>query len=403
MIAYVDMISGISGDMTLGAMVDLGVPVDWLKEKLSGVLDGFVLETRQVYPHHLKATDIVVKVTGEDQPSRNYSDIKALIEQSSLPERVKENSLTAFKKIARAESAIHGKDIETVHFHEIGGIDSIVDIIGSFLCVEYLGIKKVYASAVPLGSGSVKCAHGDIPVPVPATLMILKDIPVKPSDAKTEIVTPTGAALISTLASSFGVMPEMTLQAIGYGSGKRDTGSRLPNLLRIALGKECRDAAKNKAVQKESIHIVKTNVDDMSPEVSGFLMEILFENHALDVCFIPVQMKKNRPGTQIEVMCRRKDLDMIVRTILSQTTSIGVRHHECERSFLLREKVSVKTVFGNVQVKKITNPDQTIRFVPEYDVAKAIATKEKMALKDVYARILCDANLFEPPEQAQST
>ena len=250
MIAYVDMFSGISGDMTLGAMIDLGVPVSWIEKELSSVLKGFQLKTNIVYQHHLRATDIIVDVSEEDNSSRNYKDIKDLIEKSSLPEKVKENSLLAFKKIARAESAIHGKDIETVHFHEIGGIDSIVDIIGSFLCVEYLGIKKVYASIIPLGSGSVKCSHGKIPVPVPATLLILKDVPVKPSDAATEIVTPTGAAIITTLASSFGEIPEMRIKKVGYGSGKRDTGSSLPNLLRIILGEAIRDQRKSMLFKK---------------------------------------------------------------------------------------------------------------------------------------------------------
>ncbi|MCK5695324.1 MAG: nickel pincer cofactor biosynthesis protein LarC [Desulfobacula sp.] len=398
MIAYVDMFSGISGDMTLGALIDLGVPVDWLKEKLTGVLEGFQLKTSIVYEHHLKATDIVVYLIDEDNLSRNYKEIKALIKNSSLSEKVKKNSLLAFKKIARVESAIHGKDIETIHFHEIGGIDSIVDIIGSFLCVEYLGIKKVYASPIPLGSGFVTCSHGKIPVPVPATVAILKDIPVKPSDATTEIVTPTGAAIITTLASSFGGLPEMIIQKVGYGSGKRDTGSTLPNLLRIILGEESADQKENgTAIQKETIHVVKTNVDDMSPEISGFLMETLFENKALDVCYVPVQMKKNRPGIQIEVMCRKEDLDNIIHIILSQTTSIGVRYHECERFFLLREKVFVKTVFGKLQVKKITNPDNTVQFVPEYDVAKRIAIEKKIPLKDVYNQILSDTNSHIQP------
>lgn len=393
MIAYVDMFSGISGDMTLGALIDLGVPVDWLKKELSRVLSGFQLKTSRVYKHHLKATDIVVEIIDKGDSSRNYKDIKALIKNSPLPEKVKENSLSAFEKIARAESVIHGKDIEAIHFHEIGGIDSIVDIIGSFLCVEYLGIKKVYASPIPLGSGFVTCSHGKIPVPVPATVAILKGIPVKPSDAATEIVTPTGAAIITTLASSFGRLPEMTLQKVGYGSGKRDTGSGLPNLLRIILGEKSADQAeKGTGIQKEIIYIVKTNVDDMNPEISGFLMETLFKNKALDVCHVPVQMKKNRPGTQIEVMCRKEDLDNMVHIILSQTTSTGVRYHECERSFLLREKVFVKTAFGKLQVKKITGPDNTIRFVPEYDVAKGIAIEKKIPLKDIYSQISSDAN-----------
>jgi len=409
MIAYVDMFSGISGDMTLGALIDLGVPLDFLKEKLSHVLHGFQLKTNIVYKHHLKAIDLIVDVIDEGHASRNYNEIKELIENSSLAEKVKKNSLLAFEKIALAESNIHGKDIESIHFHEIGGIDSIVDIIGSFICVDYLGIEKVYASSIPLGSGFVTCAHGRIPVPVPATVAILKDIPVRSSDATTEIVTPTGAAIISTLASSFGQMPEMIVKKVGYGSGKRDTGSDLPNLLRIILGESQLIEKKSKtSVHKEAIHVVKTNVDDTIPEVLGFLMESLFENKALDVCYIPVQMKKNRPGIQLEVICRKEDLDNIIQIILTQTTSIGVRHYESERSVLLREKAFIKTSFGKIQVKKITNPDNSIRFVPEYSVAKKVAKEKKIPLKDVYARILSDANpvephLFVPIDLTQST
>jgi len=396
MIAYFDMFSGISGDMTLGAFIDLGVPVKWVEQKLSTFLSGFKIETCVVKKNHLKATDITVNIVEQHELSRNYKDIKTLIENSSLPEKVKEHSLSAFKKIALAESHIHDKDIETIHFHEIGGIDSIVDIIGSFLCVEYLGIKKVFASAVPLGSGSTVCSHGRIPVPVPATLGILKNIPVKPSDATTEIVTPTGAAIISTLASSFGTMPEMTIKKTGYGSGKKDTGSSLPNLLRIVLGEPAVNQAENSiTVQKETVYVVKTNIDDMSPEISGFLMEVLFDNKALDVSYIPVQMKKNRPGIQIEVICKKEDLDNIINTILTETTSIGVRYHECKRDSLVRQKTIVKTRFGKLQVKKIVNLDNSVRFIPEYKVAKEVAKKKQIPLKDVYNQILSDANSLD--------
>ena len=293
MIAYFDMFSGISGDMILGAFIDLGVPAEWIEQKLSSVLNNFQIKTRTVKKNQLKATAITVETVEKNEVSRNYKDIKILIQNTSLPEKIKEQRQSAFKKIARAESQIHNIDIEKIHFHEIGGIDSIVDIIGSFLCIEYLGIKKIFASQVPLGSGSVICSHGKIPVPVPATLAILKDIPVSPSDAQTEIVTPTGAAIISTLASSFGTIPEMVIKRTGYGSGKKDTGSSLPNLLRIVLGEPVIKKQKVQLnVQKETIYIVKTNIDDMNPEISGYLMETLFDNQALDVCYTPVQMKK---------------------------------------------------------------------------------------------------------------
>ena len=396
MIAYFDIFSGISGDMTLGAFIDLGVPADWVEHELSSVLSGFKIKSTVVEKNHLKATDITVNIVEPHEISRDYKDIKALIKKSSLPEKVKENSLSAFKKIALAESHIHNKDIETIHFHEIGGVDSIVDIIGSFLCVEYLGIKKVFASVVPLGSGSTDCSHGQIPVPVPATLGILKNIPVKPSDATTEIVTPTGAAIISTLATSFGIMPEMTIKKTGYGSGKKDTGSSLPNLLRIVLGDPVvNQKKKNITVQEETVYVVKTNIDDMSPEISGFLMEVLFDNKALDVCYIPVQMKKNRPGMQIEVICKKEDLDNIINTILTETTSIGVRYHKCKRDTLIRQNTIIETRFGKLQVKKTVGLDNSVRFIPEYEVAKEVAKKKQMPLKDVYNQILSDANSLD--------
>lgn len=393
MIAYFDIFSGISGDMTLGAFIDLGVPADWLENELSCVLSGFKIKSTVVEKNHLKATSITVNIIEQHGLSRNYKDIKTLIKKASLSEKVKAHSLSAFKKIAMAESHIHNKDIETIHFHEIGGVDSIVDIIGSFLCVEYLGIKKVFASVVPLGSGSINCSHGQIPVPVPATLGILKNIPVKPSDATTEIVTPTGAAIISTLASSFGTMPEMTIKKTGYGAGKKDTGSSLPNLLRIVLGDPAiNQKKKNVTVQEETVYVVKTNIDDMSPEISGFLMAVLFDNKALDVCYIPVQMKKNRPGMQIEVICKKEDLDSIINTILTETTSIGVRYHECKRDSLVRQNTIVETRFGKLQVKKIVSLDSSVRFIPEYEVAKEVAVNKQIPLKDVYNQILSDAN-----------
>ncbi len=394
MILYVDMFSGISGDMMLGALMDLGVPADWLTEKLSHMLNGFRIKTGIVHRHHLKATDLVVETDEGSGVSRNYKDIRAIIEGAVLPEKIKQNSLTAFQKIAEAESGIHGHDIETIHFHEIGGIDSIVDIVGSFLCMDYLGIDTVYASAVPLGSGTVRCSHGILPVPVPAVLAILKDIPVKSSDAKTEIVTPTGAAIITTLASFFGPMPEMVIKKTGYGAGKRETGSVLPNLLRVILGKKAGNE-EDPAIHKETIQVIKTNIDDMSPEISGYLMETLLEHKALDVAFTPVQMKKNRPGLQIEVLCRKEDLDAMIRLLLSETSSIGVRVQECDRFFLFREPDVIQTSFGKIEVKKIIGPDNKARFTPEYEAIKRTAKENKLPLKEVYNRVLCDINTLD--------
>jgi uncharacterized protein (TIGR00299 family) protein len=400
MMLYLDMFSGISGDMVLGAFIDLGVPKEWLTKKLSSVLKGFELRSEIVFKNHLKGVNLFVDVK-DNTISRNYMDIRKLITLSELPESVKKKSLEAFEKIAEAEAGIHGKEINTVHFHEIGGIDSLVDIIGSFLSLEYLGITRVVASKIPLGSGFVDCAHGRIPVPVPATLAILKYLPVTGSDAKTEIVTPTGAAIVATLASKFGPMPEMEIQGIGYGAGKRETGSSLPNLLRMVWGKAAtpadQDCNMDKSLKREKVFVIKTHVDDMNPEISGFVMEVLMEKGALDVAFTPISMKKNRPGILIEVICRLKDLDTMSRVILTQTTSIGVRYHVCERIVLEREIVTMDTSFGPMEVKRIVDLENRVRYMPEYEACKKTACKEDLPLRDVYARIMAEVNTRTGP------
>ncbi|MCP4023913.1 MAG: nickel pincer cofactor biosynthesis protein LarC [Desulfobacteraceae bacterium] len=386
MIAYVDMFSGIAGDMVLGAFVDLGVPVSYLQQTLSKCLSGFVLRTETVLEHHLRCVNLFVDVHDE-KTSRHYKDIRQLIKKADVSDWVKAKSLDAFEKIALAESKIHNTELDKVHFHEIGGIDAIVDIMGSFLSAEYLGITKVYASKIPLGNGFVDTAHGKLPVPVPATAAIIKNIPVTTSDATTEIVTPTGAAVITTLASDFGTLPDMTISKTGYGKGKRETGSSLPNLLRILLGEE--NTAKEQAQQ---VIVIKTNVDDMNPEILGFVMERLLDHGALDVCYVPVQMKKNRPGVQIEVICTKEKCHELADLILSETSTLGVRYHLCERRVLERQEAFVDTSFGKIQVKKITGPDNCVRYLPEYEVCKKIALKEKLPLERVYECIRFDIN-----------
>lgn len=408
MMLYLDLFSGISGDMTLGALIDLGVPEEWLSRRLGSVLRGFELRTEIVFKNHLRGVSLFVDVKDETT-SRTYRDIRNLITLSDLSEPVKKKSLTAFEKIAVAEAAIHGREIDDVHFHEIGGIDSLVDIIGSFLALEYLGIITVTASKVPLGSGFVDCAHGRIPVPVPATIAILKGIPVVSSDAETEIVTPTGAAIVATLASDFGSMPEMEIQGIGYGAGKRETGSSLPNLLRMVWGKAVKSVEKavnqteknvdqpEKTSEKtsETVCVIKTNVDDMNPEISGFVMDLLLEKGALDVSFTPVFMKKNRPGILLEVICRPRDLDSMSGLILTQTTSIGIRYHTCERIVLEREIVTKDTSFGPVQVKRIKDLEDQVRYMPEYEACKGVSLKEDLPLRDIYDRIMAEVNALD--------
>ena len=389
---YVDMISGISGDMMLGALVDLGVPLHWLKKELSGVFQGFDISMKEVSRHHLRAVDIEVVSLEDATVSRHYSDIKRLVEKTALPLNVREGSLKVFEKIARAEAKIHQSDIERVHFHEVGGIDSLVDIIGTFLALDYLKIDKVFASVVPLGSGTIKCAHGVLPVPVPAVLEILTGIPTVSSGATTEIVTPTGAGLITILAIDFGPMPDMVIRKTGYGAGKRDTGLPGPNLLRVIMGEPLEQKTSGeKVINQETISVLRTNIDDMAPEIYGYLMDTLLSAGALDVSFAPVQMKKNRPGVKVEVLSRPKDKESLVAILLSETTSTGVRCHTCERFFLERQVTTIKSAFGLVKVKKIREPHGRWRVAPEYDDARRAAETSGMALKDVYQQILRDA------------
>ncbi len=396
MILYIDMISGISGDMILGAFLDIGVPADWLQEQLEGIpLSGFGIRTMHVQKQHLAATDIHVDVH-DSTTSRQYSDIKHLIENASLSAKVKTLSLEAFEKIASAEARIHQQDINTVHFHEVGGLDALVDIIGSFLCLEYLDISSVYASRVPLGSGgTIKCSHGIIPAPAPATLALLAGVPVRGTSVLSETVTPTGAAVLTTMTGSFGPMPDMIMEKTGYGAGKKDFGpDHPPNLLRMITGRqpEEKKEAAGGCTPPAEVMIVQTDIDDMNPEIFSFVMPRLFEKGALDVCHIPVQMKKNRPGTRLEVLCPVDRTLEIVNEIMIQTTTAGVRYYRASRQCLERELVDIMTRFGTVKVKKFVSPETSDRYVPEYEECRRIAENLGMPLKDVYCQVQRDTD-----------
>jgi len=390
MIAYFDCFSGISGDMTLGALIDLGISEKWLNDKLktSIALTGFDIEVSSEKRKEINGKRVIVHVS-DTKCSNDYASIKGIIQKSLLSCSVKKKSLDIFDRIAVAEAKIHGCLKENVHFHEIGGIDSIVDILGTMLCIEHLGIQKIIASKIPLGKGFVSSMHGIIPVPSPATVEILKDIPVYGTDIDFELVTPTGAAIIACLSESFGKMPKMKIQDVGYGAGKRNLKS-IPNLLRIITGHL--DTDKNKTHHFESLYLVETCIDDMNPELYGFLMDRLFQDGALDVYWIPVFMKKNRPGTMIQVLCKENVKKIIIERILSETTSLGVRSYEVERKTLFRETVNMKSSFGTIKVKKIINPDKSIRVVPEYEVCKKIAVENNIALQTVYNKINNEIN-----------
>ena len=374
--------------MTLGALLDLGVPLEWLQEKLHALpLRGFRIEMEPVWVNGIKAAQVSV-VPEDDGGSRNYRDIRALIQEGGIPPAAKATSLKMFEKIAVAESKIHGTTLDEVHFHEVGGLDSIVDIVGTALCMEKLGFDRVTASAIPLGGGFVECSHGTLPVPAPATLAILEDVPVYGAGTEGEMVTPTGAAIVSTLAEAFGNLPAMEIETVGYGAGRRRFASR-PNVLRVVTG-HCSE--KNKAFQNnvnmEEIRVIETTIDDMNPELFGYLMEALFADGALDVYWLPVFMKKNRPGTMVQVVCEPEREAMLVERILAETTTSGVRAYGVGRYALKRDIATVETPYGEVAVKHIVAPDGGSRMVPEYEVCREIAAREKIPLQKVYADVV---------------
>ena len=377
--AYFDCFSGISGDMTLGALVDLGVPIDYLEENLRTLpLSGFGLSADAVNKGGIQAIDVDVKVQ-DTTTARNYAVIRDLIENSKLKDRVKALGGEMFRRIGEAEARVHGCALETVHFHEVGGIDAIVDIVGTALGIDYLGIERVVSARVPTGGDTVTCSHGELPVPAPATCEILVDVPVY-GGGKTELTTPTGAAIIKTLAAEFGPLPEMKIHKIGYGAGKRQTEGR-PNILRILLGEAGRQSD---GFERDHVTVIETNIDDMSPEVSGYVMEKLLAEGALDAIYVPAFMKKNRPGTLLKVLCYDNNKDKIIRLILSETSSIGLRYYTAERCLLERQVVEVETAWGPMAVKRIRRPGGKPELVPEYEACRRVAAENGLPLRDVY-------------------
>lgn len=391
MLAYFDCFSGISGDMTLAALIDLGVPASWLADQLGQLpLDNFDIKVTQTHRNGIHAKLVNVEAF-DDRAARNYSQIRSLIDDSPLTDRVKSTSLQIFQKLAEAEARIHSCPIEAVHFHEVGGIDAIVDIVGTALALEYLTIKKIIASPIPLGKGFVTCSHGKLPVPVPATLGILKNVPVYGTTIPHELVTPTGAAIIAASAQGFEAMPDMVIQKIGYGAGQRDFPDR-PNLLRIILGDDQHTSADlSEELQGDRIEIIETSIDDMNPELFGYLMDRLFEDGALDVCWIPIYMKKNRPATMLQVLCKNDKRDILIYRILSETTTLGVRYYESCRRLLWRDQVEIETSYGKTAVKRVKDPQGNIRIIPEYEACQKIARQQDLPLRIVYDTVAREA------------
>lgn len=383
-IAYFDCFAGISGDMILGALIHLGVPADFLQDNIEGIpLGGFRIHVSPVARMGIHGRKVEVAVDDGGRHSRNYREIRSLLVDSRLPEAVKGLSLKGFDRLAGVEASIHGCSKDDVHFHELGGTDAIVDIVGAALGIDWLGISKVYASEIPVGKGFVDCHHGRLPVPAPATMALLEGVPVYGAGISHELVTPTGAAILTSVCRDFGRMPMTSVVRTGYGAGARDL-KEMPNLLRIIVGEQVVEYEADRAV------VVEANIDDMNPEIYGFVMERLFEDGALDVGLIPIYMKKNRPGTMLQVICKEVDRGAIISRVLSETTAIGVRHYRVDRAKLAREVKEVNTSYGKVRVKEVSGPGGRV-VVPEYEECKRVAREKKAPLKVVYDTIVRDA------------
>jgi uncharacterized protein (TIGR00299 family) protein len=384
-IAYFDCIAGASGDMVLGALLDAGLQEAALREGLAALqLDDFDLDCRRVLKHGLSATKVDVLVT-DDVPARLLPDIEAIVERSDLPPAIKEGAIAIFRRLGEVEAGIHGTTIDQVHLHELGGVDTIVDVVGALIGLDALGIERVYVSPLPLGRGFVRGAHGSIPLPAPATLALLahgtlsgEGIPVLGSDLEVELVTPTGAALLSSLAIAFGPIPPMTLRAVGYGAGGRDLP--IPNVLRLLLGEQ----ATSHQTVTQALALLETNVDDLNPEIYEYVMARLFEAGALDVFLSPIQMKKNRPATLLRVLCRPDKTEALISILFAETSTLGVRQQLVTRHCLARTTHTVETPYGPVRVKLAEWGDNQVKAAPEYDDCRQLAEAKGIPLREVY-------------------
>jgi hypothetical protein len=406
---YLDIFSGISGDMFLGAMIDIGVDAAVLEAELAKLsLGGYQLHVGRKTKANIEGVkfDVHLLPTKGDEHShehghshshshddnghsheRNFADIQSLITDSSLSGWVKEKSIAVFRRVAEAEGKVHGMPPDEVHFHEVGAVDSIVDIVGGCIALELLDKPRVLAAPVTEGTGWVECAHGRFPVPTAATLEILgaRGVAVNQCDEPHELVTPTGAALLAEFAESFGLMRGVTPERIGYGLGTRDMNTR-PNVLRAVLGQaEAATEAKPLDWERDTVTVIETNLDDINAEHLGHFVETALEAGALDVFHTSIQMKKNRPGVLLTVLCAEADADRFSEMILRETTALGVRRHAADRRKLRREVVTVETPLGQVRVKLGRLNGELVQAAPEYESCRAAAAKAGVPLKAVYA------------------
>jgi uncharacterized protein (TIGR00299 family) protein len=390
---FLDCISGISGDMTVGALCDLGVTPSALEWELSKVdLGGCHMHFEREKRNGIEGIKFSIHEgathsrehdhDGKHGHGRRHAEIRKLIEGSGLSDFVKRHALSIFQRIAIAEGKIHGMPPDEVHFHEVGALDSIADIVLACAGIEALGVEKVLVSHLHEGTGWIDCAHGRFPIPSPATLEILKGVPIRQIDEPFEFITPTGAAILAEFGTSFGSMPSMRVAKIGYGIGTRVLPNR-PNVLRASLG-ETVETAVSAAYDTDTITRIETNIDDLSPEITGAVMEQLLSAGALDVFFTPIQMKKNRPAIQLSVLCESAAVSRIADVIFAETTSFGLRMDEVKRLKLERQFETAKTQFGDITVKLGLKRGVVIQVAPEFESVRAAAEKHKVPLRAVH-------------------
>jgi pyridinium-3,5-bisthiocarboxylic acid mononucleotide nickel chelatase len=375
-IAYFDCFSGVSGDMILGALIDAGLDREALLKALAGLpLSGYEIVIEKTLKGGISGTRFNVKTAGHEH-ERHLPDILEIINGSALPEKVKKSAADIFGAIARVEAKIHGTNINEIHFHEIGAVDSIIDIAGACAALDIMGISAVQCSPVNVGEGFVNTAHGLLPVPAPATAALLAGFPVYSSGIRAELATPTGAAILSYFSKKSGPLPDMKIECVGYGAGMKDLPS--PNLLRVYIGED------GACEGFETIISLETNIDDMNPEFYQHVFDRLLESGALDVYTTPVMMKKTRPGVQLTVLAREEHRDGLTRIIFEETTTAGVRFSRLERLALHREIRKVRTRFGEVAVKFLSGTGGIVTVSPEYEDCRAAAISAGVPLKNVY-------------------
>ena len=377
--AYFDCIAGASGDMMLGALVDAGLSAGQLEAELAKLhLQDFHLHVKRVSKNAFSAVKVDVHVH-DDAPERHLADIRKVVEDSHLSDSVKGTAIRIFTRICEAEAAIHDSTVDKVHLHEVGGVDAIVDVCGTLAGLQALGIQRVQVSPFPLGRGFVTGAHGQIPLPAPAALSLLKGCPVTGSSIDAELVTPTGAAVLSEIADAFGPIPAMTLDAVGYGAGTND--HEIPNVLRVLVGEA---TSGGPGLLTESLIQLETNLDDESPELVGHLSGKLMEAGALDVSVIPAQMKKGRPGVLLQVLSKPQHASALEHLLFHESSTLGVRRSDVQRDSLPRRSEAVATKFGKIRVKIATLPNGHARVTPEFEDCRKAAESSGTPLREIY-------------------